>query len=613
MPPALTADVLAAFDPGMHPHAPAGSPAGGQFAPSGGGGKSTSKPTPARRSPTHQQSGKPQHHTPIPKGQLGFDGSTGTGYGVKGGDSRVKQLQTDLNRLGLADGHGKKLSVDGKLGPLTTQAIKAAQTRLGMKPTGVITEGFIARLKATHALPKSTHTAPHKAAPKKTVKAASDTPYGPKSQVDYADPGYQSDGKARYPLDSEEHCRAAWSYINQADNAAKYAADQLARIKARIKTAGKKYGVTFADDVKAAAGPDLRDVELARPGAWKLSSGPVDFTEQMLRDAADFFTASGGQRVPVKLGHVDDRWDGEPSFGSVANVRYAEDGRGPVLLGDIVDMPGWLAASAPKRWPNRSIEGWRDFEYQGRTYSLVLSGLAFLGATPPAVLNIKSLADLQTALAASSALRLVASAPADDEATPPQTTAPEAEETTNEGTGMDPAKIREALGLPAEASDDEVRSALITAAGVAPQNTPPPEPVQVSLFDGGAGEAANPAPAKPAATVGAPGTIVLASSVWEATQDTIKRLTAFVDKTQRDERDQVIAKAVQDGKFTPAQRPHFAKLWDADPNGTRALIDNLTRNSALAVLASGYVDGNDEDFDAEYAHLFGPAKGASRG
>ena len=69
-------------------------------------------------------------------------------------------------------------------------------------------------------------------------------PYG---DVSYADPGYQSDGKKRYPLDSEEHCRAAWSYVNQAGNAAKYSPDQLKSIKSRIMAAGKKYGITFAD------------------------------------------------------------------------------------------------------------------------------------------------------------------------------------------------------------------------------------------------------------------------------------------------------------------------------------------------------------------------------
>jgi uncharacterized protein DUF6582 len=69
-------------------------------------------------------------------------------------------------------------------------------------------------------------------------------PYG---DVKYADPGYQQDGKKRYPIDNEEHVRAAWSYINQADNAGQYSADQLKRIKARIKAAAKKYGISISD------------------------------------------------------------------------------------------------------------------------------------------------------------------------------------------------------------------------------------------------------------------------------------------------------------------------------------------------------------------------------
>ena len=67
-------------------------------------------------------------------------------------------------------------------------------------------------------------------------------PYG---DVTYADPGYQDDGKKRYPIDTEEHCRAAWSYINQSRNAAKYTSEQVTAIKKRIKAAGKKFGLTF--------------------------------------------------------------------------------------------------------------------------------------------------------------------------------------------------------------------------------------------------------------------------------------------------------------------------------------------------------------------------------
>jgi len=74
--------------------------------------------------------------------------------------------------------------------------------------------------------------------------AASTEPYG---DVTYADPGYQADGKNRYPIDSEEHCKAAWSYINQAGNASKYTTEHLATIKGRIMAAGKKYGIAFED------------------------------------------------------------------------------------------------------------------------------------------------------------------------------------------------------------------------------------------------------------------------------------------------------------------------------------------------------------------------------
>lgn len=160
---------------------------------------------------------------------------------------------------------------------------------------------------------------------------------------------------------------------------------------------------------------ELTGVELARPGVWQLASGKTTFSVDHLRDAADFWAATGGQALPLALGHSDPRFTGDPSFGTVRNVRYEEDDRGPVLKGDLVDMPTWLHAAAPKRWPNRSIEGYENFEFGDRKYKLVLTGLALLGATPPGVMNIQSLQDLQMALAASAARRIVASAPAEEQ------------------------------------------------------------------------------------------------------------------------------------------------------------------------------------------------------
>ena len=110
---------------------PEGSPAGGEFAPAGGGSKSAPKKSTAKRATSSE---------------LGYDGKAGTGYGQKGGDARVRTMQQALNRLGLKDADGKPLAVDGKFGPRTTAAVKAAQKALGLEPTGKVTAAFITKL-----------------------------------------------------------------------------------------------------------------------------------------------------------------------------------------------------------------------------------------------------------------------------------------------------------------------------------------------------------------------------------------------------------------------------------------------------------------------------------
>lgn len=342
---------------------------------------------------------------------------------------------------------------------------------------------------------------------------------------------------------------------------------------------------------------DLLGIELARPGTWHLASGPLHVTPQMLADAAKYAARTGARPSPVKLGHSDPRFtgDGEPALGWLANLRVQGEGDAAVLLGDITGMPEWLAAAAPAHWPDRSVEGWQDYEVDGETYSFVIDGLALLGVTPPGMSTIRSLRDLPQALGVAASARIVArmgapDSPASEAEVPPNT----------EGAGMDPAKIREALGLSATASDEEVKAAWASSP-LAVQPNPPADPPS----DPDPEPAPNPTQPKPE-LVNAAGVVHLSASVWEETQNTIKNLQSFVDRTQRDERDQVIAKAVEEGKFTPAQRPHFAKLWDADPKGTRALIDSLTRNT-ISVTAMGYSgDGADEDFNREYAGLFPP-------
>ncbi|HMA33031.1 MAG TPA: DUF6582 domain-containing protein [Chloroflexia bacterium] len=70
-----------------------------------------------------------------------------------------------------------------------------------------------------------------------TDPAAGERKYG---DVEFADPVNK-----KYPIDTEEHVRAAWSYINHQDNAAKYDAHDVAQIKDRIRRAAKKHGVAI--------------------------------------------------------------------------------------------------------------------------------------------------------------------------------------------------------------------------------------------------------------------------------------------------------------------------------------------------------------------------------
>jgi hypothetical protein len=65
---------------------------------------------------------------------------------------------------------------------------------------------------------------------------------------EYGDVRFADPTNNKYPIDSPEHVRAAWSYINHKDNAAKYDKDEVDLIKDRIKRAAKREGVEIDSD-----------------------------------------------------------------------------------------------------------------------------------------------------------------------------------------------------------------------------------------------------------------------------------------------------------------------------------------------------------------------------
>jgi len=89
------------------------------------------------------------------------------------------------------------------------------------------------------------------------AQRADKKPYG---DVAYADP---KNGK--YPIDTEEHARAAWAYINKAHNASMYPLNgvTLSEVKGRIRAACKKFGIDVSDSDDSGSGSASR-AELMR-------------------------------------------------------------------------------------------------------------------------------------------------------------------------------------------------------------------------------------------------------------------------------------------------------------------------------------------------------------
>lgn len=65
---------------------------------------------------------------------------------------------------------------------------------------------------------------------------------------EYGDVQFADPVNHKYPIDTAEHVRAAWSYINHKDNAAKYDAADLKTIKERIRKAAEKHDVEISSD-----------------------------------------------------------------------------------------------------------------------------------------------------------------------------------------------------------------------------------------------------------------------------------------------------------------------------------------------------------------------------
>jgi HK97 family phage prohead protease len=122
-------------------------------------------------------------------------------------------------------------------------------------------------------------------------RAPAPRPYG---NVTYADP---KNGK--YPIDTAAHAKAAWAYINQPDNAAKYPLNgvTLAEVKNRIMAACRKFGI------------DISQGNSASDGDWLVRSVPFELSTTA-DSGSDGLTLEGYAAVFNRKALIKD-WDGE--------------------------------------------------------------------------------------------------------------------------------------------------------------------------------------------------------------------------------------------------------------------------------------------------------------
>lgn len=152
---------------------------------------------------------------------------------------------------------------------------------------------------------------------------------------------------------------------------------------------------------------------------------------------------------------------------------------------------------------------------------------------------------------------------------------------------MDPAKIREGLGLPPEATDEEVRAAL---AGT--DLMPQPEPVEPVV--------------EPTAPALPEGTVAIDEATLAALQEQAAQGVAARAQQRTEARDTAIRAAVTEGRIPPARTDHWQKLWDADPEGTKTTLASLAAGTVpLADIGTAGAETDEADREAaEFDRLF---------
>ena len=373
---------------------------------------------------------------------------------------------------------------------------------------------------------------------------------------------------------------------------------------------------------------DFRGVPICRAGEWNGLTGKAVVTPEDLQAVVAAYQDGEVDKARVKLGHMSSLndqalGDGAPAFGWVQNPRLAADGR--TLLGDLVDVPRRLGEVVGKAYRNVSVELRKNVRTpSGRTHPTVLSGLALLGVTAPAVKGLDDLAALYASepippaptdhchdgavvtISLGDALDTTPTMPGvvpgvgDSGPESPEVPGPETE---GEPTMAFLDQAREKLGLPKDATEDQILAGMTALSEQSSQGEQSPGDPDTQVKAQETDVTGDPDATEPelkSETVDTPEVVQVSKTQFEEMQARLDRLDADAKAKHQE---QVIESALSEGRIAPAEREKWTTALSAAPEATEVLLSSLAprinvREQGSDVALSATTEDDDAAFTA---------------
>lgn len=339
---------------------------------------------------------------------------------------------------------------------------------------------------------------------------------------------------------------------------------------------------------------DFNSVPICKIGEWDGLTGKAVITRELCDSVITAARDNEIDQARLKIGHVSSMntalGDGAPAFGWIERPRMDDDG--VTLRGDIKGVPKKLASLVGTAYKKVSVELRKGVRTpSGKQYPHVLSGLALLGASAPAVKGLDDLADLYASEApdggpedecSQAETITIALGDALDPVThadipTPSPVACDGELDSPDRPGREKEgepsmafldQARELYGLPADATEDQIleRMTALSEQPADPDTTVKAEETDVT------GDPDVAEPELKSETVDAPETVTVSKAQWDELTAQVAELAA---ERKAKHQEQVIESALSEGRIAPAEREKWTTALSAAPEATETLLSSL--------------------------------------